>query len=137
MSLARIARRLGKPIKAVAPEVMNWFVTQDWPGNVRDLQNAVERFAILCEGDTLGSETLPAQVAVAAIAALVNPGEAPPAGTPPTLADMERSYIISVLRSTGGVLEGARGAARILNLKPGTARSRIKKLGISKRDYLP
>jgi transcriptional regulator with GAF, ATPase, and Fis domain len=50
---------------------------------------------------------------------------------------MERAHIITVLKRTHGVIEGPRGAARLLNLKPSTARFRMKKLGITRADYLP
>jgi transcriptional regulator with GAF, ATPase, and Fis domain len=53
-----------------------------------------------------------------------------------TLEQIERAHFISVLRKTHGVIEGPRGAARLLNLKPSTARFRMKKLGIGKPDYL-
>jgi len=57
------------------------------------------------------------------------------AQSPPTLEQMERAYIISVLKATGGVVEGPRGAASILDLHPNTLRSRIKKLDIQRSDY--
>ena len=54
-----------------------------------------------------------------------------------TLEALERAHIITVLKRTHGVIEGAKGAARLLNLKPSTARFRMKKLGIVRSDYLP
>jgi CheY-like chemotaxis protein len=53
-----------------------------------------------------------------------------------TLEELERAHFISVLKRTHGVIEGPRGAARLLNLKPSTARFRMKKLGINRADYL-
>jgi transcriptional regulator with GAF, ATPase, and Fis domain len=70
---------------------------------------------------------------------------APPAAAPvvinghgevATLEQIERDHFISVLRKTRGIIEGPNGAARLLNLKPSTTRFRIKKLNISKNDYL-
>ncbi|HEX2291623.1 MAG TPA: helix-turn-helix domain-containing protein, partial [Pseudonocardiaceae bacterium] len=55
---------------------------------------------------------------------------------PLSLEAMERNHIIAVLRQTNGVVEGPNGAARLLNLKPSTARFRMKKLGIRKIEYL-
>jgi transcriptional regulator with GAF, ATPase, and Fis domain len=52
-----------------------------------------------------------------------------------TLEALERTHIVSVLKKTHGVIEGPNGAARLLNLKPSTARFRMKKLGITKPDY--
>jgi transcriptional regulator with GAF, ATPase, and Fis domain len=52
-----------------------------------------------------------------------------------SLEDIERQHFITVLKQTRGVIEGPNGAARLLNLKPSTARFRIKKLGIKKQQY--
>ena len=74
------------------------------------------------------------------------PDNADPADTPAsasatgdvlTLEALERANILSVLKRTHGVIEGPKGAARLLNLKPSTARFRMKKLGIARTDYLP
>ncbi len=108
-----------------------------WPGNVRELQNVMERAVILCNGPTLtlDPDLLP-----------ISPAESPagPAGTNrampseshhsplPTLAEMERGHIQAALQQSRGVIEGAKGAARILNLHPNTLRSRMKKLGIER-----
>ena len=102
-----------------------------WPGNVRELQNVVERAAILAQGPVLDLEgTILEDVAL--------PSEtAPRAASSPavlsaeSLEDVQRLHILNVLKSTGGVVEGARGAATILGLHPNTLRSRMKKLGIA------
>ena len=59
-------------------------------------------------------------------------GRTDSAPSPTSLADVEREHIVSTLKQTGGVIEGPKGAATILNLHPNTLRSRIKKLGIAK-----
>jgi formate hydrogenlyase transcriptional activator len=52
-----------------------------------------------------------------------------------TFADVQRSHLLTTLQKTGGVIEGARGAAKILNMKPSTVRYRIRKLGIDRAEY--
>ena len=111
-----------------------------WPGNVRDLQNVIERAVILCDDEELdvpwgfddtGLGEPPAQQSetVAADASTsVSPGYA--------LHEVERRHIIATLKQTRGVIDGPNGAAMLLELKPSTARFRIRKLGISKSDYL-
>jgi formate hydrogenlyase transcriptional activator len=135
--LKRMARRLGKPLDDIEPESMALLINHDWPGNVRDLQNVIERAAILAKGPSivvdrtqLGAARLPIEGRVQ------TPTPAPvPVSESQTLADVERTHIISVLRQTRGVIEGAAGAARVLNMKPSTVRYRMKKLGISREDY--
>jgi formate hydrogenlyase transcriptional activator len=98
-----------------------------WPGNVRELQNVVERAAILAQGPVLELEgTLPGDAPGTPI-----PDEARPRGAKPeSLDDVQRLHILEVLKTTGGVVEGERGAATILGLHPNTLRSRMKKLHI-------
>jgi transcriptional regulator with GAF, ATPase, and Fis domain len=92
-----------------------------WPGNVRELQNVIERAAILARDEILDIDpTLDSRLSH------------DPDSTGRTLEEVERAHIVAVLESTGGVIEGARGAAKILNLHPNTLRSRMSKLGIKK-----
>jgi formate hydrogenlyase transcriptional activator len=93
-----LARKLGKPIQGFSTRSMERLLSYRWPGNVRELQNVVERAAILATGPVLevdeersGAETMPVQ-----------PGR--------TLEDLQREHIVRTLESTGGVVEGARGA---------------------------
>jgi transcriptional regulator with GAF, ATPase, and Fis domain len=105
-----------------------------WPGNIRELQNIIERAVVLTEGTQLhiGEEIFsgPSSNGFA-----VKPGQqAEPVSEPPavsgSLQDMERTHILAVLDQVNWVIEGPRGAARILNLHPNTLRSRMKKLSI-------
>lgn len=96
-----------------------------WPGNVRELENVIERTVILTPGAKLeiGADVLAANDEL--------PTAGDPAGQlPATLEATEREHIVTVLRQTGWVVAGPRGAAKILALHPNTLRSRIKKLGI-------
>ena len=117
-----------------------------WPGNIRELQNIIERGVVLAPGSVLTLDPAllnpgasPRQVAVAS-ATISGPPPTPLASpttadkpepeSPSTLEEMERRHIVSVLEQAGWVIEGARGAARLLNLHPNTLRSRMKKLSI-------
>ncbi len=128
-----LARRLGKPIHGVSARSMQWMTTYAWPGNVRELQNVVERAGILAQTPILETDGDTSQGAAPGRAAVPR-GGSPGATTAPadSLDAVQRSHILSVLQSTQGVVEGARGAASILGLHPNTLRSRMKKLGISR-----
>jgi formate hydrogenlyase transcriptional activator len=148
--LSRFSKRFGRTIDRVSEETMARLVGYAWPGNIRELQNVIERAVVLCEGPVLelDRDLLPApprprsvEDADGTVRAGLPGTEGPdPAATTaasfPTLEEMERSHILTALRQTGGVIEGPKGAARILSLHPNTLRSRMEKLGIrrSSRD---
>jgi formate hydrogenlyase transcriptional activator len=137
--LARCARKLGKPLRTIDPDALARLQAHSWPGNIRDLQNTIERAAILSSGEVLridwpleaGPQSCFAAAAPKPTAASSGNGAAVY-----RLEEMERLHFISVLKRTRGVIEGPNGAAKLLDLKPSTARFRIKKLGITKDDYL-
>jgi predicted ATPase/transcriptional regulator with GAF, ATPase, and Fis domain len=123
---ARLARKLGKPVQAFSARSMAELLSYKWPGNVRELQNVIERTAILSNGPVLDLKDL--KEAFPTLGQTADGAGA--TGAPAqTLDDVQRSHISRVLASTGGVVEGPRGAARILGLHPNTLRSRMKKLG--------
>jgi transcriptional regulator with GAF, ATPase, and Fis domain len=132
---ASLARKLGKPIKGFNARSMERLMRYAWPGNVRELQNVVERAAILSPGPILELEETLLAGETPAGGDLAGPSVASalPAGDHDRLEEVERSHILSVLKTTGGVVGGTRGAAAILGLRPNTLRSRMKKLGISSR----
>ena len=132
---ASLARKLGKPIKGFNARCMERLMRYAWPGNVRELQNVVERAAILSPGPVLELEGILLAGEAPAGGDPTGPpiAPAPPARDHDRLEEVERSHILSVLKTTGGVVGGTRGAAAILGLRPNTLRSRMKKLGISSR----
>jgi len=128
----RFSRQFGKQITGVAQETMDRLCSYPWPGNIRELQNVIERAVVLCPGAVLrlGKDLLPVagdepEGAIALARAAGSNGE-----SAASLENVERAHILQVLRDTRYVIEGARGAARVLNLHPNTLRSRMKKLGI-------
>ncbi len=119
---ARTARRLGYVFDGIAPAFVERARAYDWPGNIRELANLVERALILSNGGVLDSGDL-----------LAGPTRAAIESTPPgnaTLEEVERMHIRDVLERAHWKIEGARGAARLLGLNPSTLRGRMRKLDI-------
>ena len=140
--MRRMARKLGKPLERIAPKALATLTAHQWLGNVRDLQNTIERAAVLSTGDTLvidwaveSRHRLPAtETHHDNAAAAVPPHHSAPLEPGPvqTLEALERNHIVAVLKGTRGVIEGPKGAARLLDMKPSTLRGRLKKLGITR-----
>jgi formate hydrogenlyase transcriptional activator len=136
---SRFSKRFGKKLEAVAQETLDRLVRYAWPGNIRELQNVIERAVVLSQGPILelGHDLAPAPAPQGAYGMLDS--HAPKAqaasttpSTIPTLEEVARSHILAALQQTGGVIEGAKGAARILNVHPNTLRHRMRKLGIKR-----
>jgi transcriptional regulator with GAF, ATPase, and Fis domain len=148
----KCAQKLGKQITSVSEETMRRLTNYSWPGNIRELQNIIERAVILSPGKTL-------VIADELRAPLSPPGNSRPeeaqnkrpearnAKPEPSeslvtsaatgksngsLDDVERRHIESVLNQTNWMIEGERGAAKILDLNPSTLRSRMQKLNIKR-----
>ena len=140
----RHAKRIGRKIDGVTRESMERLTRYAWPGNVRELENVIERALVLSNGGLLdvGHGFLPTLPAMETPAAPARPSSEPaaaPAAPAPapfsgsgTLEDVERAHILAVLAQTGWVIEGPRGAAKILDMHPNTLRSRMKKLGLER-----
>ena len=130
----RFARQFGKQISGVAQDTMELLSRYDWPGNIRELQNVIERAVVLSKGPILrlGSDLLPASNAAPAEEVVSLRNAHPVESAYSTLEQVEKRYILSILEQTSWVIEGDRGAAKILDLHPNTLRSRMKKLGIER-----
>src|SRR5207249_2580315 len=135
--VARFAKKFGKGVDAVSPETMERLTRYAWPGNVRELQNIIERGVVLSEGPTLelGPGLLPRSAAGAPSAEAPASRAVPSSGLDTLLEEVERNHILAALEQAGGVLEGARGAAKLLKLHPNTLRSRMEKLGIRRSGH--
>jgi transcriptional regulator with GAF, ATPase, and Fis domain len=134
----KCAKKLGKQITSVSEGAMHRLSNYSWPGNIRELQNVIERAVILSPGKTLvlADELRAAPTAAARVAtAKSGPVEIAPASAPEnngSLDDVERRHIELVLNQTNWMIEGERGAARILDMNPSTLRSRMQKLNIKR-----
>jgi formate hydrogenlyase transcriptional activator len=116
-------RRLGKPIEGVSREGMERLRRYSWPGNIRELQNVIERACVLASGPVL---TVPESLTE-------NPTHQAGTDRILTLAEMEKRHIRRALETTGGAISGAAGAAVMLGINPNTLRSRMEKLGLLQR----
>lgn len=114
--------KMGKRIERIPQRAMDALQAYAWPGNVRELENIIERTVILTSGTTL------------ALDASLLGGSREPYTMPgaDTLQDVERTHILHVLQETAWRIEGPRGAAVRLGLKPSTLRWRMQKLDIIK-----
>jgi len=138
--LAHYATQLGKSMEGIAVEAMERLASYPWPGNVRELQNVIERAVILARGPILELEPdLVSMLTPSVLSATTNGASngasngvtpTPQSAAFATLAEVEREYILRTLGQTNGVVEGPKGAARLLNLHPNTLRHRMAKLGI-------
>jgi formate hydrogenlyase transcriptional activator len=126
----RYAKKAGKRIRSISKDTLNLFQRYDWPGNIRELQNVVERAVVLCEGEIF----------------CVDPSWLAPASSSPTspnpttqtiplvadLAERERAMIENALREAEGLISGPTGAAAKLGVPRQTLESKIRKLGINR-----
>jgi formate hydrogenlyase transcriptional activator len=114
----RYAGRMAKQIGKITSNDMEALVRYPWPGNIRELQNFIERAVILTNGDVLQVSALPSAPAVAA--------------EPVTLAEAEHDHILNALRESNWVVGGAAGAAARLGVKRTTLISKMRKRGLSR-----
>jgi PAS domain S-box-containing protein len=125
--VATHSRRMGKTIESIPAETMAALVRWRWPGNIRELENFLERAVILTRGPVL-------YVPLAELQMEEEPEEA--GGQNPTLQEADREHILRVLREARGLIGGDDGAAARLGLKRTTLNSKLKKLGIQRSDYM-
>ncbi|PYR92349.1 MAG: Fis family transcriptional regulator [Acidobacteria bacterium] len=124
----RFAEKMAKRIRQIEKRTLELCERYRWPGNIRELQNIVERSVILCTGDTFSIDE----------AWLSDQGPLRPDGSDPlplTLHGQEKDMIESALAKSRGKVAGARGAAARLGIPPSTLESKIKQLGIVKRRF--
>jgi formate hydrogenlyase transcriptional activator len=114
--------RIGRQIEHIPPKMMSALSSYDWPGNIRELQNVIERAVILSNNGVL-HDPLPTTGAVGVLS------------LPTTQKDSERALILQTLQAVGWVIGGANGAAARLGLKRTTLISRMSKMGISRPPF--
>jgi formate hydrogenlyase transcriptional activator len=124
----RYAKKAGKKIRSVSKDTLNLFQNYDWPGNIRELQNVVERAVILYDGEIF----------------CVDPSWLVPASPNPTtptiplvadLAEREKAMIENALREAEGLISGPNGAATKLGIPRQTLESKVRKLGINRHRF--
>ena len=143
--ISRFSQRLGKKIDGVSRESMENLVNYPWPGNIRELQNVIERAVVLSAEPTLRLDRDLMPVAASTKGMEAQETDAPEhrqadLESPKlllTLDEVDRNHILAALQHTGGVVDGPKGAARILNLHPNTLRHRMDKLGIKGSRHRP
>jgi len=115
-----VAKRQGKVITHIPNEVMEVWECHNWPGNIRELQNVIERAVVMTTGSVLSLD-----------ATAYLPPPAPVTMSVKTLADAERAHITATLRRTNWVVGGRNGAAAQLGLPRTTLLARMQRLGIA------
>jgi len=117
------ARRLRKTIDTIPPEIVDALIRYQWPGNIRELENVIERAVILSPGPVL-------RLSLRDLKSRITPGQN--TDRHQTLEEVERNHILKTLKETGWVLSGPSGAAARLGLNRSTLYFRMKKLGIAR-----
>jgi formate hydrogenlyase transcriptional activator len=123
----KFSKNTGRKIRKVSPKVIQQLRSYTWPGNVRELEHLIERSVLLTTDGVLQDVYLPKQTASDKqdLSFILNR----------TLEEVERGYIVEVLKRCAGKISGPGGAAEILDVPGNTLHSKMKKLGITKADY--
>jgi formate hydrogenlyase transcriptional activator len=125
--IERYAKKAGKKIRNIQKKTLELFQAYDWPGNIRELQNVIERAVVLCDSETFSvDETW-----------LKRDGQRSAAALPlvATLVEREKELIETVLAESHGQVAGPTGAAAKLGIPRQTLESKIKSLGIDKHRF--
>jgi formate hydrogenlyase transcriptional activator len=125
----KFARQQGKVIDTISDELMATLVHHDWPGNIRELQNVIERSVIMTSSHVLSLQTTTRLTESEGL--LDGPAAVAVPVSFKTMADAERAHITATLRETQWVVGGPRGAAARLGLPRTTLLARMERLGIS------
>jgi len=125
--VAKYAKNTGRKIRKVSPKVIQQLRSYSWPGNVRELEHLIERSVLLTTDEVLQDVYIPKQTTTDKqdLSFILNR----------TLEEVERGYIVEVLKRCAGKISGPGGAAEILDVPGNTLHSKMKKLGITKADY--
>jgi PAS domain S-box-containing protein len=133
--LERFARRMGRRLEPLHPDDVRMLQAYRWPGNVRELQNVIERAIILSNGGRLAlHRALPEAAPPASETISGDEGSAPRILSAAEIASLERANIERALAAADGKISGAGGAAEMLGLPASTMTSRMKALGLKRRN---
>jgi formate hydrogenlyase transcriptional activator len=125
--LSRYSKNTGKRVTSISTACIRQLKTYSWPGNVRELEHLIERSILLTESNVLTEVQLPNARDEEGADKSCIPNK--------TLQQLERAYIIEVLKKCSGRIAGKSGAAEVLEIPSTTLHSKMKKLGIAKGDY--
>jgi len=125
--IERFTSKAGKKIRNIERRTLEWLQAYDWPGNIRELQNVVERAVILCDGGTFSIDETWLQPETR--------GTKTPVALAATLANRERELIKAALEKSRGRISGPSGAAGKLGMPRSTLESKIKCLRINKHEF--
>jgi formate hydrogenlyase transcriptional activator len=133
--IARYARKVGKTIRGIDKKTLELFQSYEWPGNIREFQNVIERAVVLCEGDTFHVDpswliqgSTPAVRGSIPLVARISERER-------ELAQQERTLIEDALRESRGRISGPSGAATKLGIPRQSLEYKIRSLGINKHAF--
>jgi len=116
--LKKYAKKLAKQVRALGPEAVELLSAYRWPGNVRELENVIERAVIVCDSGVIGAEDLSISSYAAVAEMKINP----------SLEEMEKTYILQVLKEAGG---NQSRASQLLGIDRKTLYLKLKKYGIN------
>jgi formate hydrogenlyase transcriptional activator len=136
--LQRSSQKMGKKVDSVSQETLKHLVAYQWPGNIRELQNVMERGVVLSRGSVLSldRDLLPVLDPSTTLKATgrtekADGGSSAQSGQA-SLDEVQRVHILEILETTRGIIDGPMGAAQVLRLHPSTLRARMKKLHIER-----
>ena len=124
---AQCARRTGRPVPAISDAAMDALRSWSWPGNIRELQNVIERAVIVTSGPDLVLPVRDLQSRTRLLTAVPKPAA--------TFKDADREAILRALRDSGGLIAGPSGAAALLGLRRTTLQSKMRKLAIRRPSF--
>lgn len=123
--LEKYALKIGKKLTGISERSMQRLQSYRWPGNIRELENVIERAIILTDSTTI-------EIEPELLSARSQPLDKPETANNASFEAVSRQHILSVLEQTNWIIEGENGAAKILNMQPSTLRYRMKKLSLTK-----
>jgi formate hydrogenlyase transcriptional activator len=123
--VTNLTRKMGRRTKDISQDALKTLMSYDWPGNIRELENIIERSLVFNRGDIIEQIELPENQ-------LIEKKAPPLDGRIKTIKELEKEHIMSTLEYCNGKVSGAGGAAELLDMPPNTLFAKIKKLGILK-----
>jgi formate hydrogenlyase transcriptional activator len=131
--IERYAKKVGKKIKTISKKTLELFRAYDWPGNIRELQNVIERSVILSDGETFSVD----ETWLKRESSQESDRVSMPHGELSRDLERERALIEAALAESGGKISGRSGAASKLGIPRQTLESKIRSLGIDKQRFQP